>query len=120
VNAISEIHGKRVLTYGQAELTLATEQDATDLIGMAFSEQADVVVVPADRVVPDFYTLSTRVAGEVIRKFTMYHVRLVILGDITRHLEVSDSFRAFVHETNRGKDLWFVPGETELAAKLAG
>lgn len=119
VNAISEINGQRVLTYGQDELTLATEQDATDLVGAAFNEQAAVVVVPADRVVPDFYRLSTRVAGEVIRKFQMYSIQLVILGDITEHAEASESFRAFVHEANRGKNLWFVPGEPELAEKLA-
>jgi hypothetical protein len=119
VNAISEVNGQRVLTYRQDELTLATEQDATDLVGAAFNEQAAVVVVPADRVVPDFYQLSTRVAGEVIRKFEMYRIRLVILGDITRHLEASESFQAFVHEANRGKNLWFVPGEAELAQKLA-
>lgn len=119
MNAITEIHGKRVLTYGQAGPTLRGEDDATDLIGAAFSEEAVVVVVPADRVAPDFYTLSTRVAGEVVRKFQMYGIRLVVLGDITARLAASDAFRAFVHEINKGRDIWFVPGDEELAAKLA-
>jgi hypothetical protein len=120
VNTISELHGQRVLTYGHDELTLGSEDDATDLIGAAISDRVDVVVIPADRVVPDFYTLSTRVAGEVLRKFSMYSIRLVILGDINRHIEASDSFRAFVYEANRGKNIWLLPGETELADKLAG
>ncbi len=117
---ISEIHGQRVYTYDTEQPILGSESDATDLIGAAFGEQADVVVVPADRVAPDFYTLSTRVAGEVTRKFQMYHVRLVVLGDITAHLDASDAFRAFVHEINRGSDVWFLSGERELSAKLAG
>jgi hypothetical protein len=114
------MHGQRVFTYAEAEQTLGSETDATDLIGAAYGEDAGVVVVPADRVAPDFYTLSTRVAGDVVRKFQMYHMRLVILGDITAHLEASDAFRAFVHEINRGTDIWFLPGERELSAKLAG
>lgn len=114
------MHGQRVLTYDGAELTLRGEQDAVDLIGLAFGEEAGVVVVPADRVAPEFYKLSTRVAGDVVRKFQGYRVRLVVLGDISAHLEASEAFRAFVRETNRGKDIWFLTDNTELSAKLAG
>lgn len=119
-DVISRIADKQVLTYRGDQLTLGSEQDAVDLIGDAFGEHADIVVVPADRVAADFYTLSTRVAGEVVRKFAMYHIRLVVLGDITPHLEASDAFRAFVHEINRGNDIWFVADEAELTAKLTG
>lgn len=117
---ISEMHGQRVLTYAEDELTLRGEQDAVDLIGLAFSEEAGVVVVPADRVAPEFYTLSSRIAGDVVRKFQSYRVRLVVLGDISAHLEASGAFRAFVHEINRGKDIWFLTDDTELSAKLGG
>jgi hypothetical protein len=115
---ITRIAGTRVLTYEDDKPTLGSEDDAVDLVGAAFGEQADVVVVPADRVAPDFYTLSTRVAGEVMRKFAMYQIRLVILGDVTTHIEASEAFRAFVHEINRGKDVWFVADEAELTTKL--
>jgi hypothetical protein len=117
---ISEVQGKRVLTYEHDRPTLASEQDAVDLIGDAFGEEANVVVVPADRVAPEFYRLSTRVAGEVVRTFQMYRIRLVILGDVTAHVEASDAFRAFVAEINRGTDIWFVPSEAELSLKLGG
>jgi hypothetical protein len=120
VNAISEIHGQKVLTYAGDEPTLGSEQDAVDLVGAAFGDQATVVVVPADRVAPDFFTLSTRVAGDVVRKFQQYGVRLVVLGDITGHVAASDAFRAFVHEINRGRDIWFLPGHEELSARLSG
>ena len=119
VNTISEVHGQRVLTAAPERPTLGSEQDAVDLIGLAYGEEADVVVVPADRVAEDFYRLGTRVAGDVVRKFAGYRVRLVVLGDIARHLDASDAFRAFVHEINQGRDIWFVPDEAELAAKLA-
>jgi hypothetical protein len=120
VNAITEVHGQRVLTYGLDEPTLGSEQDAVDLIGLAYGDEASVVVVPADRVVPEFYTLSTRVLGGVVGKFTSYRVRLVVLGDVSAHLAASDAFRAYVHETNRGRDVWFLATEEELSARLAG
>ncbi|HEX6356475.1 DUF4180 domain-containing protein [Actinophytocola sp.] len=119
MNAIAELHGKRVLTYEQDQPTLASEQDAVDLLGDAFGAEASVVVVPAERVAPDFYRLSTRVAGEVVRKFQMYQVLLVILGDVSEHVEASENFRAFVDEINRGKDIWFVADAAQLSAKLS-
>jgi hypothetical protein len=119
MNAI-ELHGKRVLTYEGDQRTLASEQDAVDLLGDAFGEEANVVVVPAERVAPDFFRLSTRVAGDVVRKFQMYRVLLVILGDISEYVGASENFRAFVAEINRGKDIWFVADTTELSAKLSG
>lgn len=120
MNTISEVGGKRVLTVAPETATLGSERDATDLIGEAFGHEANVVVVPADRVAADFYQLRTRVAGDVVRKFQMYRIRLVVLGDITEHLAASDAFRSFVHEINRGSDIWFVQDNEELAAKLTG
>lgn len=120
MNTISAVGGKRVLTVAPDNLTLGSEQDAVDLVGEAFGHEATVVVVPADRVAADFYQLRTKVAGDVVRKFQMYQVRLVILGDITERLAASDAFRSFVHEINKGSDIWFVQDEAELAAKLGG
>jgi hypothetical protein len=120
VNTLTEINGQRVLTFAPTEPTLGSEDAAVDLIGEAFSSEASVVVVPVDQVVADFFTLSTRVAGEVVRKFTNYRIRLVILGDIAGQLAASDNFRAFVHEANRGKEIWFVANADELTTRLAG
>lgn len=120
MNTISAVGGQRVLTVAPDTPVLGSEQDAVDLLGEAFGHEANVVVVPADRVAADFYQLRTRVAGDVVRKFQMYRVRLVVLGDVTEHLTASDAFRSFVHEINKGGDIWFVQDEAELAAKLGG
>jgi hypothetical protein len=120
VNTISAVHGRRVLAVAPESPALGSEQNAVDLLGEAFGHDATVVVVPADRVAADFYRLRTRVAGDVVRKFQMYQVRLVVLGDISAHLAGSEAFRAFAHEANKGRDIWFVQDNAELEAKLAG
>lgn len=40
-----------------------TEQDALDLLGQTYGKEIDVIVVPANRFSPDFYDLSSRLAG---------------------------------------------------------
>jgi len=96
---------------------IATAQDALDLIGAALS-QAEVVVVPAARFDDAFFTLRTGLAGEIMQKFVNYQLRLVIIGDLSRHLESSSALRALVHESNRGQHIWFVADLDELGARL--
>lgn len=118
VNTISESHGVRVLTVEPDTPALGGENDAVELVGQAFSEHASVVVVPADRVDDRFFTLSTRIAGDVVRKFAMYRIRLVVLGDISAKVADSNSLRAFVHEINKGGDVWFLADRAELDDRL--
>jgi hypothetical protein len=98
-----------VLTLSAEGPKLRTYQDAVDVIGEAWGAQADTVVVPVERLDDDFWTLSTRIAGEIIGKFVGYRVRLVVVGDISEHLARSEALRAFVHEINRGHEVSFVP-----------
>jgi hypothetical protein len=117
MHSISETHGQRVLTVTPDAPALGSEAAALDLIGLAFGERADLVVVPVEHVDPAFFTLSTRIAGDVVRKFAGYRIRLVVLGDLGEHL-ASDSFRAFVHEINRGSDIWFLDDRAALDERL--
>jgi hypothetical protein len=117
MHSISETHGLRLLAVAPDTPALGSEADALDLIGLAFGEQADVVVVPVEHVAPAFFTLSSGVAGDVVRKFAGYRIRLVVLGDLGERL-ASDSFRAFVHEINRGTDIWFLDDRAALDERL--
>jgi hypothetical protein len=119
VNTISELAGTRVLTHTPDGVTLTSEADALDLIGEAMGAEVDVVTVPADRVADEFYRLGSGIAGQVVLKFAGYRVRLVVLGDQSERIAASESFRAFVYEINKGRDIWFLADQRELAARLA-
>ncbi|MFG3706214.1 DUF4180 domain-containing protein [Micromonospora sp. NPDC047670] len=96
---------------------VATEQDALDLIGAAFLG-AQVVALPASRLDASFFALGTRFAGEVMQKFVNYRLRLVVVGDISRHLAASAALRALVQESNQADHVWFVPDLDALDARL--
>jgi uncharacterized protein DUF4180 len=117
MDGISETHGMRVLTVEPERPTLAGEDDAVELIGRAYEHQADFVVVPVEHVDERFFTLGTRILGDVVRKFTSYRIGLAVLGDLAPYL-ASDAFRAFVHETNKGKDIWFLADRAALDERL--
>lgn len=111
-------HGVRILAYPADGSTVTTDRDAVDLIAQAFDHQPDLILLPVERLNEGFFTLSTRIAGEIVQKFVTYGIRLAIIGDISRHLEASSALRDYVRETNRGHQVWFVADLSELDAQL--
>ena len=90
-----------------------------DLVAQALGEQADLICLPASRLADGFFDLRTGVAGEYAQKFVNYRLRVAVVGDISDHLERSEALRAFVTESNRGRQLWFLPTQTEVDGRLA-
>ena len=94
-------------------------QGVVDLIGEIYGEHADLVVVPVERLAPEFFRLSTGSAGEVLQKFVNYGYQVAIVGDIEAHLAASSALRDFVRESNAGRHVWFLADRSALDARLA-
>jgi hypothetical protein len=60
---------------------------------------------------PEFFDLSTGMAGELVQKLTNYGLRMAaVVPDPTLH---SPRFQDFAREANRGRQLRFVPTREE-------
>jgi hypothetical protein len=114
---IVELAGVPVLVCDADGPSIATEQDALDVIGAALAG-AEIVAVPVGRLDERFFTLRTGVAGGIMQKFVNYRLRLVIVGDIAAYTAGSTALRDLVTESNRGKQIWFVDDLDALAARL--
>ncbi|MGV3578515.1 DUF4180 domain-containing protein [Brevundimonas sp.] len=55
------------------------------------SLESDWLVLPVDRLRPDFLRLRTRLAGEMARKCATHRIGLPIVGDIAEALAASDA-----------------------------
>lgn len=115
---LTEIQGVPTLLCAADGQRLRTERDATDLIGAAFGGGAQVVVVPVERLAGEFFRLRTGLAGAFVQKFVNYRMRLVVLGDVSGPTAGSEALSAFVRESNRGGQLWFLADLAELDARL--
>ena len=113
-----ELHGVRVLECVPDGAKLQTYGDAVDLIGKTFENRATLIVIPVECLDDEFFQLKTRIAGELIQKFVQYRRRLVIVGDISGFLAQSSALRAFVNESNRGKEVWFLASLEDLNDRL--
>jgi len=93
---------------------LSHESDALDIIGETYGTGAELVVIPAKRLAPDFFRLSTGLAGAMLQKFTNYQMRVAIVGDISAYTDMSVPLRDFIRESNRRGQVRFVVSHAEL------
>jgi hypothetical protein len=114
-----DLHGVRVYECAAEGPALRNDQDALAVIGEAMAQAARLIVIPTARLHPDFFELRTRLAGEMLQKFVNYRMRLAIIGDLSEAASKSAALRSFIHESNRGRDLWFMTNMSELEKRLA-
>ncbi|HEX4075438.1 MAG TPA: DUF4180 domain-containing protein [Candidatus Acidoferrales bacterium] len=112
------LHGVKVLACSPDGKKLRTDRDAAELIGEAYEHEARWIVIPTERFEDAFFQLHTRIAGEIIGKFAVYKMRVAIVGDISCYTEESSSLRAFVYESNRGNQVWFLPSMEDFESRL--
>ncbi|MDQ0892878.1 DUF4180 domain-containing protein [Agromyces ramosus] len=116
---IDDSSGIRVLHLEAEGEPISTPDDASDLVGTAWSHNASLIAVPVERLDPEFFRLRSGVAGEITQKLVNYRLRLAVVGDISEHVEASGALRDFVWESNMGEHVWFVDDEAALTEKLA-
>jgi hypothetical protein len=115
---VTERAGVRTLLCAADGPKLDSEQAAVDVIGDALGQRAEFVMIPLERLDERFFTLDTGLAGEILQKFATYRLRVAVIGDISGHLEDSKALRDMVHESNNGKQVWFLADESELEHRL--
>ena len=90
-------------------------QDVLDLFGELYGQYYDGIILYERNITHDFFDLQTRLAGDILQKFSNYRVRLAIVGDWNKY--TSNSLVAFIQESNRGYMVNFATS-TEEAVNL--
>jgi GNAT superfamily N-acetyltransferase len=112
-----QLDGHPVLSYADGSRILSAA-DAAEVLSQALGERAAWVLLPQAVLDPKFFELRSGLAGEVVQKFANYGVSLAILGDLSAQASKSEALRAFIVESNRGTQLWFVADAREFETRL--
>lgn len=90
--------------------------DILDFMAEARLNDSDRIIIHDKSLNPDFFDLKTRVAGEILQKFSNYRMRLAIVGDFSSFK--SKSLRDFIRESNRTGTINFVGTVDEALLRL--
>lgn len=88
------------------ELVIQNVAEATDLLGNIYYQGYDQVIIYEKNISPEFFDLKTKIAREILQKFSMYRIRLFIVGDVSRY--ENKSLKDFIFESNKGKHVNFL------------
>lgn len=91
--------------------------DALDIMATVYTNGCERIVIHKQGFNERFYSLRTRMAGEILQKFSNYGIRLAIVGDF-KNVQ-SKSLTDFISECNKGNTVFFVNSEQEALHALA-
>jgi len=103
---IEEIRGIKIAVIESDEIELSDIQSAVDILGNCNYQGASKIVIKEENITPDFFDLKTRIAGEILQKFSNYRIQLAIVGDFTEY--TSKSLQDFIYESNKVGRIIFV------------
>jgi hypothetical protein len=107
-----EVMNEKYIRYNPATLVVEKEEDAMELIGNSYS--IGKILIFQSNLPPDFFDLSTGLAGEILQKLTNYQIRTAFVID--KENEFSDYFNQLLSEANTKLEYRFFYDE-ELARK---
>lgn len=112
---IHNINGIKIAEILSEEIIIKTTQDGLDLLGDLYYQGYEKIIIHEKNITPDFFDLKTKLAGDILQKFTQYRMPLIIVGDFSKF--ESKSLKDFIFESNKGKQVNFVASQSE-AIKL--
>jgi hypothetical protein len=78
---------------------IASPQEMLDIMADAGYNGSDRLIIHSASLHADFFDLKTRLAGEILQKFSNYRMKLAIVGDFSGYK--SKSLQDFIRESNR-------------------
>lgn len=112
-----EINNSKIAEVISSEIIITSTQDGLDLLGDVYYQGFDTIILYEGNISPDFFDLKTKMAGEILQKFSNYRVRLAIVGDFDKY--ESKSIKDFIFESNKNQHINFTRNLQEALEKLS-
>lgn len=98
------------------DIVIHSTDDGLDILGNVYYQGFDKVILYEKNISADFFNLKTKMAGEILQKFSNYRMRLAIIGDFNYE---SNSLKEFITESNKLKSVNFVNTRQEAIEALS-
>lgn len=87
------------------DIIIKSAQDGLDLLGDIYYQGFDKLIIYENNITPQFFDLKTKIAGDILQKFSNYRMGLAIVGDFEKYQ--GKSIRDFIFESNKTKHINF-------------
>jgi hypothetical protein len=97
-------------------IILKDTDDTLSLIAESGLRDAGKLILYESQITSDFFDLKTKLAGEILQKFSNYRMQVALIGNFSKYK--SRSLQDFIRESNKGKRVFFLESREAAIAKL--
>jgi hypothetical protein len=115
--AVHQTGNKKIAEIQASEIVIHSTEDALNLMGDLYYQGYDGLILYEEQITPLFFDLKTKMVGEILQKFSNYRFPLVLIGDFSKF--PSQSLQDFIRESNKGRQVNFVPTFSEALQLLS-
>ncbi|MEZ4850612.1 MAG: DUF4180 domain-containing protein [Bacteroidia bacterium] len=108
---IIEKTNDKIAVLADKKYKINTPHDAAELLMNCQYMDSNKIIISEKNLPVEFFDLKTKVAGEILQKFSTYNGYLAIIGDFSKF--PSKSLREFIYESNKQRRINFVGSEEE-------
>ncbi len=95
---------------------ISSTEDILDIMADAGYNGSTGLIIYSETLNKDFFDLKTKIAGDILQKFSNYRMKLAIIGDFSDIK--SKSLRDFIRESNKLGVINFVASIDKALARL--
>ena len=99
------------------EIIIKDTDDALDLMAESRYLDAGKMIIRENQITPSFFDLKTRLAGDILQKFSNYRMQLALIGNFSKYK--SKSLQDFIRECNKGNRIFFLENQKAAITKLS-
>jgi hypothetical protein len=99
------------------EIIIKDTDDALDLMAESRYLDAGKMIIRESQITPSFFDLKTRLAGDILQKFSNYRMQLALIGNFSKYK--SKSLQDFIRECNKGNRIFFLENQKAAITKLS-
>ena len=115
--AVHQAGNKKIAEIQASDIVIHSTEDALNLMGDLYYQGYDGLILHEEQITSAFFDLKTKMAGEILQKFSNYRFPLVLIGDFSKFS--SQSLQDFIRESNKGRQVNFVPTLPEALQLLS-
>lgn len=108
---------KKIAVIQSQDIIFDNAEDAAELLMNCLYQDSDSIIIYEYNLPPAFFDLKTKLAGDILQKFSTYQGRLAIIGDFSKY--ESNSLKDFMYESNKQGRIHFVATIEEAEAALS-
>ena len=113
---IHETNNGKIAEIISDDITIKDTDDALDLMAESRYLDAGKMIIYENQISPLFFDLKTRLAGDILQKFSNYRMQLALIGSFSKYK--SKSLQDFIRECNKGNRIFFSENLNDAIEKL--